>query len=100
MSTNQYAAYPYGQLARAIARRWSLGIMNRGLARFRPVFLRVCASIEATSTFKQIKGNLIRQGYDPSIIKDCIYVKDREQQGFVQLDQALYDAIQNGTVKF
>jgi fatty-acyl-CoA synthase len=64
-----------------------------------PAFLRICERLEATSTFKQIKGNLIRQGYDPSVVMDWLYVKDRKHQGFVRLDQALFDDIQNGTIK-
>ena len=65
-----------------------------------PVFLRICKEIEATPTFKQFKHNLIRQGYDPAMTEDTIYFKDREHQGFVRLDQALYDDIQSGALKF
>jgi fatty-acyl-CoA synthase len=65
-----------------------------------PVFLRICSTIEATATFKQIKVNFIAQGYHPGMIEDVIYVKSRGLKEFVRLDAALYGSIQNGVVQF
>jgi fatty-acyl-CoA synthase len=64
----------------------------------RPLFLRICGAIEATSTFKQKKNNLMRQGYDPTITSEPIYFNDLKRQAFVRLDRALYDSIQNGEI--
>jgi fatty-acyl-CoA synthase len=59
----------------------------------RPVFLRICAAIESTPTFKPRKTDLMGQGYDPNISSDPIYFNDPERQDFVPLDGALYDRI-------
>lgn len=65
-----------------------------------PVFLRICPEIEATTTFKQTKSNLIRQGYDPRATEDAIYLKKRACQEFTRLDPMFYESIQNGRVGF
>jgi fatty-acyl-CoA synthase len=41
-----------------------------------PVFVRVCASADMTSTFKLRKIDLQRQGYDPSRFDDPLYIRD------------------------
>jgi fatty-acyl-CoA synthase len=61
-----------------------------------PIFLRVRRELEITATFKQIKGDLIREGFDPSRIADPIYFHDTEGQVFVPLDSALHDRIVSG----
>jgi len=65
----------------------------------RPVFLRVRDELEVTGTFKHTKGALVREGYDPAVVGDPIYLNDRERQAFVPLDQSLYDRIQIGQVR-
>jgi len=64
-----------------------------------PLFLRMCNSIEATSTFKSKVQDLARQGYDPAVIKDPIFFYDRLRQGFVRLDVALHRRLQNGELR-
>lgn len=41
-----------------------------------PVFVRVCASADMTSTFKLRKVDLQRQGYDPQQFDDPLYIRD------------------------
>jgi fatty-acyl-CoA synthase len=65
----------------------------------RPVFLRVRSALDVTGTFKHTKSALVREGYDPSAIRDAMYFSDRERQTFVRLDQSLYDHIQSGQVR-
>ena len=36
----------------------------------RPVFVRICASLDATETFKQKKHELAREGFDPAVVTD------------------------------
>ena len=62
----------------------------------RPLFLRIREGLDVTDTFKHTKQALMREGYDPSAIRDTIYFNDRERQAFVPLDQPLYDRIQRG----
>ena len=65
----------------------------------RPVFLRVRGEIEITSTFKHKKSDLVRDGYDPAVTSDPIYVHDSRRQAFVPLDRALHERIASGQVR-
>ena len=65
----------------------------------RPVFLRIRGAIEVTSTFKQKKIDLVKQGFDPNSTADVLYFSDPERRGFVRLDPALYERICNGEVR-
>ncbi len=65
----------------------------------RPVFLRIRQDIEVTTTFKQKKIDLVKQGFDPSVIGDPIYFNDPAANAFVRLDAALYDRIRAGGVR-
>ncbi len=64
-----------------------------------PLFLRICSKLEITSTFKQKKSDLVRDGYDPTATADTIYFHDPERNGFVPLDPVLYRRIQSGRVR-
>jgi fatty-acyl-CoA synthase len=75
--------------------------LNNGLPPFaRPVFLRVRAELEATATFKYTKSNLVRDGFDPSKTTDAIFFNDPARGAFIRVDQALFDRIQAGEVRF
>jgi fatty-acyl-CoA synthase len=65
----------------------------------RPVFLRVRTEIEITTTFKHRKSDLAREGYDPAVTADPIYVHDPECQAFVPVDIALYRRIQSSYLR-
>jgi fatty-acyl-CoA synthase len=65
----------------------------------RPLFLRIRAAIDATPSFRQIKTELVREGYYPSIIADPLYFNDAGCAAYVRLDKDLYDAIQAGQVR-
>jgi fatty-acyl-CoA synthase len=62
----------------------------------RPLFVRVCANLQATATFKHTTRALVRDGYDPARIADALYVDDRERQAYVRLDTTQYGRIQSG----
>ena len=49
-----------------------------------------------TSTFKQTKVDLVKEGFDPTKINDAIYYQDATQKTFVPLDFALYQRILTG----
>jgi fatty-acyl-CoA synthase len=66
----------------------------------RPLFVRLCAKIDATGTFKPQKQKLVADGFDPSTISDRLYVFDRSERCFVPLDNDRFDAIQRGEMKF
>jgi fatty-acyl-CoA synthase len=65
----------------------------------RPVFLRISKEIETTSTFKQRKLDLVKEGYNPAAIKDPLYVLHPELQSYVRLDTSVYDDICEGKVR-
>jgi fatty-acyl-CoA synthase len=62
----------------------------------RPLFVRICASLAATATFKHTTLALIRDGYNPARTADQLYVDDGERQRYVLLDPSTYDRIQSG----
>ena len=65
----------------------------------RPLFLRVCDTIEMTGTFKPKKQRLSREGYDPTATADALYFDDRERARFVKLDPVLYERIRTGSLR-
>jgi fatty-acyl-CoA synthase len=64
----------------------------------RPLFLRITEAIATTATFKYVKSDFRREGFDPEMTNDPIYFDD-PVQGFVRLDQPLYVQIAAGKVK-
>jgi len=65
----------------------------------RPVFLRLRAEIETTATFKHRKNELAREGYDPAVIADALYLNDPARCAFVPLDTELFRRIQCGQIR-
>jgi fatty-acyl-CoA synthase len=65
----------------------------------RPVFLRICAELATTTTFKHKKDELVRAGCDPAATTDAIWFNDPQRQAFVPMDSALYARIQAGQVR-
>jgi fatty-acyl-CoA synthase len=61
-----------------------------------PLFLRIRSELEITATFKQMKNDLIRQGFDPRGMADPIYFNDAVRRVFVPMDSALYERILTG----
>ncbi len=65
----------------------------------RPLFLRLRTSIDVTSTFKQRKLDLVREGFDPTLTNDPIFFNDVAKGAFVPLDKTLADCIRAGQVR-
>jgi fatty-acyl-CoA synthase len=65
----------------------------------RPMFLRIVDAIEVTSTFKHMKSDLVREGYDPSSISDSIFFDHPEYESFVLMDAPLFDRIQTSSLR-
>ncbi len=55
--------------------------------------------METTSTFKQRKLELVKDGFDPTLTHDPIYFLHPELQSYVRLTPALYDKICEGKVR-
>ena len=65
----------------------------------RPVFLRIRKDNDLTTTFKQKKINLLKEGFDPRRTSDPIYFSDPQREAFVRLDAPLYEQINSGRVR-
>ena len=65
----------------------------------RRLFLRIQTAIETTSTFKQRKVDLVREGFDPATIPDPIWFAHPEKGAYVRLDGPLHDDIRAGRIR-
>jgi fatty-acyl-CoA synthase len=65
----------------------------------RPLFLRLQKKIDATSTFKQKKIELVREGFDPSMTGDPLYFDDVKAGAYLQLDAALCAQLRSGGIR-
>jgi fatty-acyl-CoA synthase len=53
-----------------------------------PLFVRLSPEPDVTSTFKLRKVDLQREGYDPALVHDPLFVRDTEARAYVPLDPA------------
>ncbi len=66
----------------------------------RPVFLRVQREMDTTGTFKMLKGDLRKQGYDPELVTDPLYVMKPRAAGYEQLDREFYATLRSGAAGY
>jgi fatty-acyl-CoA synthase len=59
----------------------------------RPVFVRVDEALQTTSTLKLKKGDLQKEGIDPTKARSPLYVRHPKTDEYVRLDAALYGDI-------
>jgi fatty-acyl-CoA synthase len=64
-----------------------------------PVFVRLCAALDSTETFKQKKQQLIRDGFDPSIVGDPLFLRDPAGGFYCPIDLTLYTRIVKGEIR-
>ena len=62
----------------------------------RPVFLRILPQLDTTGTFKMVKGDLRKQGYDPAQSGDPLYVLRPGSSTYQPLDETLAREILEG----
>ncbi|MET4293854.1 fatty-acyl-CoA synthase [Bradyrhizobium sp. LB8.2] len=65
----------------------------------RPVFMRISRELDATETFKQKKGELAREGFDPGAVSDPLLMLDPKTGAYVALDAKTYTQINEGTIR-
>jgi solute carrier family 27 fatty acid transporter 1/4 len=63
----------------------------------RPIFIRVIEKMEMTGTFKIKKTELQKDGFDPSKIKDKLYIRSGKE--YVSLTSHLYQDLLKGVRK-
>lgn len=56
-------------------------------------------SLEVTNTYKLVKSQLVREGFDVGVIADPLYILDNKAQTFRSLMPDVYKAVCEGTWK-
>ena len=64
-----------------------------------PLFIRLREQQEMTGTFKFRKVELKRDGFDPAVVEDPLYVLADRERGYEVLSAKLFDQIKNGAVR-
>ena len=64
-----------------------------------PIFLRLQGALEVTGTFKLRKVDLQKEGFDPRVIKDPLYVRDDAQRRYVPLTAERFLEIEEGRAR-
>ncbi|MFK7974972.1 MAG: long-chain-acyl-CoA synthetase [Halioglobus sp.] len=62
----------------------------------RPVFLRIQRELDTTGTFKMVKGDLRKQGYDLNQVSDTLMVMKPRSDRYVPLDAEFLQVINAG----
>ena len=65
----------------------------------RPVFVRIQTELDLTGTFKMVKGDLKREGYDVNAITDPVYVMKPGRQSYEPLDAEYLETIRSGDAR-
>ncbi|NJN53112.1 MAG: long-chain-acyl-CoA synthetase, partial [Gammaproteobacteria bacterium] len=65
-----------------------------------PVFVRIQHDIDVTGTFKMVKGDLKKQGYDINAVTDPIYVMKPRANEYERLERGFFAEIKSGTAGF
>jgi fatty-acyl-CoA synthase len=64
-----------------------------------PVFIRLCATLDNTETFKQKKQALIGQGFDPRRVADPLFYRDPKSGDYRPIDPASHASIMDGAIR-
>jgi fatty-acyl-CoA synthase len=65
-----------------------------------PLFLRICASLDSTETFKQKKQVLVREGFDPSVMGEPLRYREPKSGDYLPLDAQVHANIASGVIRF
>ncbi|MGY8635142.1 long-chain-acyl-CoA synthetase [Bradyrhizobium sp. 14AA] len=64
-----------------------------------PAFVRLCRALDTTDTFRKKKQLLIREGFDPSVVDDPLFVRDPVTGDYRSIDSAVYARIVEGAIR-
>lgn len=59
----------------------------------RPRFIRIQSSLAVTCTFKQLKGRLVEEGFNPALITDPLFILDETVKSYRPLTHDTYESI-------
>lgn len=66
----------------------------------RPYFVRLCEKPDTTSSYKQLKTRLKKEGFNLDIISDPLFFLDPVKKQYIPLTQDVHENIQNGSIRF
>jgi fatty-acyl-CoA synthase len=66
----------------------------------RPAFIRVKQEMDLTGTFKYVKSDLKKQGFDPRLVNEPLFVRNDTLMTYEPLDDFTYQAIEMGMLRF
>jgi fatty-acyl-CoA synthase len=75
------------------------GLAQRLPAYACPVFVRVCAALDITETFKQKKQELMHEGFDPGLVNDPLFFREAETGAYRPVDADIYAHLLDGTIR-
>ncbi|XP_075771230.1 long-chain fatty acid transport protein 5 [Pelodiscus sinensis] len=64
-----------------------------------PRFVRLQDELEITGTFKQCKGQLVKEGFNPALIKDPLFFLDESKKRFAPMCPEIYSSILDKKLK-
>jgi citronellyl-CoA synthetase len=64
-----------------------------------PLFLRISPELEVTGTFKQIKSELRKQGFDPKVVSEPLFVLPPKAAEYVKLTDELFGKIEKRAIE-
>ncbi|MGY8684353.1 long-chain-acyl-CoA synthetase [Bradyrhizobium sp. UFLA05-153] len=93
-----------GMAALVVDRGFDFGMFSEHLSQRLPsyavpAFVRLCRALESTDTFKQKKQRLIREGFDPSVVDDPLFLRDPATGDYRSIDRAVYARIVAGEIR-
>jgi fatty-acyl-CoA synthase len=65
----------------------------------RPIFIRICQSLEITGTFKLKKDKLLREGYAAPSAPDRVWFYDRQTNDMIACDEAFQELMMSGVTR-
>jgi fatty-acyl-CoA synthase len=64
-----------------------------------PAFIRLCANLDNTETFKQKKQGLINDGFDPRRVTDALFYRDPKSGSYLAIDSLIHAQILDGSIR-
>ncbi|XP_068168404.1 long-chain fatty acid transport protein 2-like isoform X1 [Antennarius striatus] len=65
----------------------------------RPRFIRIKSSLEVTGTYKYMKSQLVKEGFNPNEIKDSLYLLEDKDKRYVPLTLDIFNSVISGKIK-
>jgi len=65
----------------------------------RPAFVRVVDTASLTATFKLKKVELVKEGFDPDVVDDPLFVRDEDAGTYASLDEDMHSRVEAGEIR-